>query len=237
LEKYAKKRNINLNLTNIDFLKSKITASTEDQINNSIDIIATNNDKKIFSINDMRNSDQRIYGSIFLLDFITKNINLLSILLNLIQYNLNKILTLAYFYVIDPDPVMYCRYFNELYDIVSQPTDVASQRISELFSDITESQRNTFYQKWSEHIQDIDYIVLDTTSISTYSLRIETAEFWKPKQYNKNKKIKQVNLCLLFGENTSLLFTLVLTLVAPMMLPYWLMLFKHIMLFVIIILN
>jgi transposase len=26
----------------------------------------------------------------------------------------------------------------------------------------------------------------------------------KPKQYNKNKKIKQVNLCLLFGENTGL---------------------------------
>jgi hypothetical protein len=40
---------------------------------------------------------------------------------------------MAYFYVIDPDPVMYCRYFSELYATISLPTDVASQRISELF--------------------------------------------------------------------------------------------------------
>ncbi|MDR3152874.1 MAG: transposase [Deltaproteobacteria bacterium] len=204
LGKYASKRNIILNLSDIDTIDSQIKPLTQNQNDNIIDIIATNGNKKIFSINDIRNSEQRIYGSIFLLDFITKRINLLKILSDSIKHNLNEILTLAYFYVIDPDPVMYCRYFSELYDTVSQPTDVASQRISELFSDITESQRNIFYRLWSKYIQDIDYIVLDTTSISTYSLRIETAEMGKPKQYNKNKKIKQVNLYLLFGENTGL---------------------------------
>jgi transposase len=98
---------------------------------------------------------------------------------------------------------MYCEFFSEFFDEFSSPEDLTSQNISKLLANISESQRNMFYNKWSNHVKDMDFLAMDTSSISTYATLNEDADYGHPKQQS-NKKLKQINVCLLFGEATGL---------------------------------
>jgi transposase len=203
LEDYAKKRNITIYIDKEIEPNHNLDVKNLDEVNdNTIKNVDTA--KKIFSIDDVSLFNTKYYGSTYLLKNIAKKIGLYDIIVECFPTNYNQILTIMLFYVIEPDPLMYCKYFSEYYETSSVPIDVSSQRISDLFSEITEIQRNLFYQKWSSHVQENDYLALDTTSISTYSMNIEQAQFGKPKQELQNKKLKQTNLCLLFAENSGL---------------------------------
>jgi transposase len=76
-----------------------------------------------------------------------------------------------------------------------------SQRISEIFNSIQERDQLNFYKSWASKICENDYLALDIKSIYSYSkLNIEC-------EYGNNRdkeKLSQINLCLLFGQNTFL---------------------------------
>ncbi|MDR3127764.1 MAG: hypothetical protein LBT99_00330 [Bifidobacteriaceae bacterium] len=58
-----------------------------------------------------------------------------------------------------------------------------------------------FWELWSNHIQKNEYLALDITSISFYANLIDELEYG----YNRDgDKLSQVNLCMLFGQQTAL---------------------------------
>jgi len=145
-------------------------------------------------------SSVRSYGAYYLLSSIAEKTGLIGALSNALPKVWEQILHLAYFMVATGDPLMYCA------DWLSQTTDediknVTSQRISELFSKIEEPDRHRFYHAWMSHVREIDYIALDITSISSYSELMQLCEWG----YNRDHEdLKQINMCMLFGETTQL---------------------------------
>jgi transposase len=79
--------------------------------------------------------------------------------------------------------------------------ELSSQRIRELLLALSQGDRMSFFEHWSEYRCENEYIALDITSISTYSELINAAEWG----YNRDKEsLPQVNVCMLLGEKSRL---------------------------------
>jgi transposase len=92
---------------------------------------------------------------------------------------------------------------EEWNDLTVTPCDkqITSQRISDLFKQISYNDRMEFFKKWGKVRAEQEYIAFDITSISSYSKLIEMVETG----YNRDEEnLPQINLGMLFGE-TSLL--------------------------------
>ncbi|MDR2198146.1 MAG: transposase [Deltaproteobacteria bacterium] len=155
------------------------------------------------TIDELKNIDIKLIGATYLLKHISDSVGLTNILQKCFPSNWCEILALTFFYTIESDALMYCHFFEDLFDTLSSPENLTSQDISGLFKEISDDERNLFFEEWTSHVKEIDYVAFDTTSISTYSTQNEDVAFGHPKQ-KSNKKQKQINLCLLFGEKTSL---------------------------------
>lgn len=157
-------------------------------------------DQRLYSVNDIKQSKVKEYGVFYLLDKISGQIGLTQVLADAIPDSYNEILNLAFYIVASGEPALYCE--DWLYKTEHYPSKVlSSQRISELLLSLTPGERNAFFESWSEHRCESEYIALDITSISTYSEQINSAEWG----YNRDKeKLPQVNICLLLGEKSRL---------------------------------
>jgi len=81
--------------------------------------------------------------------------------------------------------------------------NIPSQRSSELFASITEEAKEQFFRLQSKRRLEKEYWVYDTTSISSYS------ECLRQVKYGLNREgdsLPQINLALLFGEQSNLPF-------------------------------
>jgi len=156
--------------------------------------------QRVYSVNDIKKSKVTEYGVFFLLDEISKQIGLVDVLANTIPAAYKEILNLAFFIVASGEPALYCE--DWLYKSEHYPGKaLSSQRISELLLALTPGERNAFFESWSDHRRENEYIALDITSISTYSEQINYAEWG----YNRDKeKLPQINICLLLGEKSRL---------------------------------
>ncbi|MDR1656228.1 MAG: transposase [Deltaproteobacteria bacterium] len=76
-----------------------------------------------------------------------------------------------------------------------------SQRISELFQNISFSEIMTFYKKWAKCRIESEYLALDITSISSYSNLVRAVEYGHNRD---NERLPQINYCLLYGEESGL---------------------------------
>jgi transposase len=141
-------------------------------------------------------------GSKFILDSILGNTGLLQILSQIFPFHYEKIITLAFYLVADNSAVSYCDdWLDRNETLIDDSSKMCSQRLSELFKDITSSQIQEFWESWSNHIAENEYLALDITSISSYANLISEVEYG----YNRdNDKLPQINLCMLFGENSAL---------------------------------
>ncbi|MDR2411774.1 MAG: transposase [Candidatus Peribacteria bacterium] len=156
---------------------------------------------KLYTENQIKHAQKIFYGSTYLLDCISEKIGLTKIINDIFLDDAKRIMSLAYFNVIEHRPSMYCKYFVDNYNTLVNSNDVVSQRISELLNSITEKDKLNFFRTWSDKINDNDYLSLDTTSVSTYSTNIIKASYGHNKQ---GENLKQVNICLLFGEESRL---------------------------------
>jgi transposase len=156
--------------------------------------------QKMFSENDIANSSVKSYGLFYFLKSIAERIGLLSCIRNSFPECWEEIYTLAEHLVSNGDPFMYCQEWLE--ETVSLDCgSLSSQRISELLSKIPYAGREDFYRQWSAKVTENDYVALDVTSESSYSELIPEVEFG----YNRDgDDLPQVNLCMLFGENSRL---------------------------------
>jgi len=166
----------------------------------SFDNVTTAHDQRLYSVNDVKRSKIKEYGTFYLLDEISKQIGLTQTLSTAIPDCVNEILNLAFYIVASGEPALYCE--DWLYKTEHYPgKSLSSQRISELLLSLGAGERNAFFEIWSEHRHENEYIALDITSISTYSGQINDAEWG----YNRDReKLPQVNVCLLLGEKSRL---------------------------------
>jgi transposase len=162
---------------------------------------ADDNRKNNFSVNDLLNSSVKKLGSHLLLSQISNDIGLENILQDVFPNDWQHILTLTNYLVCVDDPVMYCEDWLESNEALVPPKAMSSQRISEILASLSSQQITNFYSAWSKFRQEKEYLALDITSISSYSNLIESVEWG----YNRDgEKLPQVNLCMLYGEESGL---------------------------------
>ena len=155
---------------------------------------------KQFSENDVKNSSIRDFGAFYLLESIANEIGLLDILKSSLPSTWEKVITLAFYMVSTGEPAMYCEDWLLRSECIPCG-NMSSQKISELFSVISNEERLTFYEKWGEMRSELEYMALDITSISSYSEFIGDVEWG----YNRdNEKLPQINVCMIFGEKSKL---------------------------------
>jgi len=155
---------------------------------------------KQYSTEDIRTSTILDYGAYYLFESIATDIGLIDVLKESVPSCWEKIITLAFYMISTGEPAMYCEDWLKRSESL-QCGNMSSQRISELLSEINNKERLLFYEKWCELRSEIEYMALDTTSISSYSEFIGDVEWG----YNRDKeKLPQVNVCMMLGETSQL---------------------------------
>ncbi len=81
--------------------------------------------------------------------------------------------------------------------------NISSQRSSELFSSITEEGKEHFFRLQGKRRSANEYWAYDTTSISSYSESLKQVKYGHNKDHDP---LPQINLALLFGEESNLPF-------------------------------
>ena len=140
---------------------------------------------------------RKFYGATFLFDQIAEELGIAADLKSCFGPLASKILSVAYYLISEEGQPMYR--FQKWGATHKHPfnEDIPSQRISELFSKISEDKKLEYFRKQAKRRSEKEYLAFDTTSISSYS------ELLKQVKYGKNKEdedLPQINLAMLCGE-------------------------------------
>ena len=147
-------------------------------------------------------TERVFYGATYLLDQIGQETGVQEDLKTCFPSCYKQILSIAYYLILeDQNPLFRFRKWAKLH---RHPfgKDIPSQRSTELFQAITEEEKMHFFRLQGKRRMEKEYWAYDSTSISGYS---EMKQF----KYGKNKDgddLPQINLALLFGENSGLPF-------------------------------
>jgi len=79
--------------------------------------------------------------------------------------------------------------------------NIPSQRSSDLFGSIGEDAKQRFFRLQTKRRLETEYLVYDTTSISSYSTMITQVRYGKNKDH---EQLPQINLALVYGESSQL---------------------------------
>jgi hypothetical protein len=189
----CEKQNIKKSINKLDNANNDLFDANNNAINMSED--------DTFRTQDIINCSIENFGASYLLYFISEKIGLTKILKNVFNSTSNIILALAQHQLLEQEPYLYAKNFikQNLHDI--NPQSVASQSISELSRQISNSQILDFYSQWCNYNSESEFLVVDITSISSYSEKIKDVAYG----YNRDgEKLKQINLCMIFGEKSQL---------------------------------
>jgi transposase len=149
----------------------------------------------LFSAGDLRRSEIRDYGAFYLFRELAERMGLLTVLQEALPVCWREVFNLAAYLISTGDPFSYCE--DWLASTEAMPVGpMTSQRISELLSEITQHDRDGFYQLWCSQRSESEYLALDITSTSSYSELIGSVEWG----YNRDgENLPQINICLLMG--------------------------------------
>jgi transposase len=114
-----------------------------------------------------------------------------------------KILSIAYFLILEENNSLSRFPHWQRLHIHPYGEDIPSQRSSELFQSIEEEGRMSFFRKQGLRRIEKEYWAFDVTTISSYS---ETLKQVKDGYNKEDDRLPQINLALLFGEESGLPF-------------------------------
>ena len=148
-------------------------------------------------------AERKFYGATYLLDCIGKQTGLVNDLSVCFPDCYKQVLSIAYYLILeDRNPL--CRFPKWSRTHVHPHGDIiASQRSSELFAGITETQRMHFFRLQGKRRVEKEYWAYDTTSITSYSDLIVGVRRGKNKDHDP---LPQINLALLQGGESDLPF-------------------------------
>lgn len=141
-----------------------------------------------------------IIGPSAVLDTITERLGLNKLLRSCVPNYYQQILSMVYYITIRGGPLSHCETWSKSH-VHPYNKVLTSQRISEILTSIQENEMQSFFSKWSGKILENDYLCYDLTSVSSYAEQNEYAKYG----YNRDKeKLKQINLAMLFGQESGL---------------------------------
>lgn len=144
---------------------------------------------------------RKYFGATYLLDCIGKATGIENDLKVSFGNDYKKILSLVYFLVLEGESSMYR--FPKFAKTHYHPYGelIPSQRISDIFSNITENCKMKFFKERVKKCLKNEYLAYDTTSISSYSELMEQVKYGHNKDLDN---LPQINLALVFGEESML---------------------------------
>jgi len=143
------------------------------------------------------------YGATYLFDQIGNILGLTEDLKACFPDTYKQILSVAYFLILEENNPLSRFVHWQKYHIHPYGEDLPSQRSSDLFQSIEEASRMMFFRKQGKRRLDKEYWAFDTTSVSSYS---EVLKQVKNGNNKENDRLPQLNLALLFGEESGLPF-------------------------------
>lgn len=151
----------------------------------------------------MAQYQRRFYGATYLFDQIGKSIGITADLKACFPDDYKKLLSIAYFLILEENNAL--SRFSHWQRLHMHPygQDIPSQRSSEMFQSIDEEGRMRFFEKQGKRRIEKEYWAFDITSISSYS---ETLSQVKKGRNKEHDRLPQINLALLFGEESGLPF-------------------------------
>lgn len=174
--KKGKNDNIYVYYTVRSYRREKDNKPTSDEViigkkdNETGMLIPNNKYYELFNVDEniMYNPiSVQIFGTFYFLDAIAKKINLYDDLYSVFNDKTKYILTLAFYMLTRGNTMKYIDYWcEENYNYLSTP--LVSQRVSEIFADISFDERMNFFEKWSKHIKESEYIDYDVTKKSLH---------------------------------------------------------------------
>jgi transposase len=147
-------------------------------------------------------SERKFFGAIRLLNSIGDKIGLtkdLEVVFG--KERSQKIISLAYFLVLEGESSIYrFKKFSKTHDLPYNGA-IPSQRITEIFENISEDEKNHFFKCRVKRCMKNEYLAYDTTSIFSYSETIRQVKYGKNKDL---ENLAQINLAMIFGELSKL---------------------------------
>lgn len=146
---------------------------------------------------------RKFYGATYLFDRIGEQSGVVDDLKTCFPDHFRQILSIAYYLIMeDRNPLSR---FPRWAAIHQHPYDsvITSQRSSDLFASITEEARQRFFRLQGKRRTDREYLVYDSTSVSSYSQCLRQVRYGKNKDH---EHLPQINLALLFGQQSRLPF-------------------------------
>ena len=137
-----------------------------------------------------------VVGPTLILDKITKQLGLDSLLASCFPKTHQQIRAMAYYLTIQGGPLSHCEVWSKSYT-PDLTTSLTSQRITTILCDITMDAKQHFCSKWMKKILEDDYVCYDITSISSYS---EINEYIKYGHNRDLEKLPQLNLAMIFSQ-------------------------------------
>jgi transposase len=146
-------------------------------------------------------SKRSFYGATYLFDAIGKRLGIADDLKRCFPESYKQILSIAYYLIMeDRNPMSR---FTKWASTHAHPfnKDISSQRSSDIFGSIREDAKNKFFLLQSQRRLEEEFLVYDTTSISSYSKLLKQVKYGMNKDHDP---LPQINLALLFGNESRL---------------------------------
>lgn len=143
------------------------------------------------------------YGAAYLFDQIGKTTGVAEDLKTSFPDIHKQILSIAYYLILEENNSLSRFSHWQKLHVHSFGEDIPSQRSSELFQSIDEKGRMSFFTMQAKRRIEKEYWAFDTTTISSYSEVLSQVKKGKNKEHDR---LPQINLALLFGEQSGLPF-------------------------------
>lgn len=149
------------------------------------------------------NSSRLFYGATYLFNAIGEKLGITQDLKACFPNTYKQILSIAYYLILEDNNPLFR--FEKWGSIHKHPygKDIPSQRSSELFMGISENAKSSFFNLQGKRRIEKEFWAYDITSLSSYSETLRQVQFGKNKE---NDKLPQINLALVFGEESNLPF-------------------------------
>lgn len=143
------------------------------------------------------------FGATYLFDEIGKITGVADDLKACFPDTYRQILSIAYFLILEENNSLSRFSHWQKLHIHPYGHDIPSQRSSELFQSVDEEGRMSFFQRQGKRRVEHEYWAYDITTISSYSDTLNQVKKGKNKEHDR---LPQINLALLFGEQSGLPF-------------------------------
>jgi transposase len=151
----------------------------------------------------MAKTRRSFYGATYLFDKIGEVAGVTADLKACFPNSYRQILSIAYFLILEERNALSRFSHWQRLHIHPHDEDIPSQRSSELFQSIGEEERMAFFEKQGRRRIEREYWAFDITTISSYSETLAQVKVGRNKEHDR---LPQLNLALLFGEQSGLPF-------------------------------